>query len=122
MTFDIGSPGDIFDSREVIERIEELVAEIGDSSAPDDFVMEREELDKLYHFEMSVGNSEWGWGMTFIADDYFTDYAEGLVRDLGYLSSDVPEWIAIDWEKTAETILQDYTSYNVNGALYWARS
>lgn len=118
MSFDISSPGDAFDSRDVIDRIEELE----EIQVLDRTEGEQEELDALSEFEEQLNSHpDWAWGLTFIANDYFTDYAEELVKDLGYLSSDVPEWIAIDWEKTAEAILQDYSAYGVSGTTYWAR-
>lgn len=82
---------DYFDSRDVIERIEELesMEELfldPESSEEDKAEWTREldnELGQLRAFVDSVGSSEFNDGMTFIADSYFTEYAEELCVDLG---------------------------------------
>jgi len=41
------------------------------------------------------------------------EFAESFVSDMGYIVTDLPYWIAIDWEKTWEDGLSwDYTFYN----------
>lgn len=122
---------DYFDSRDVIERIEELEAleEIfldPESSEDDKAEWTRElddELGQLRKFAEEVGSSEWPHGMTFIADHHFIDYTEETCKDLGYVSDDLPGFIAsnINWKGVADELRGDYTGYELDGNTYYAR-
>ena len=61
--------------------------------------------------------------MTFIADSYFTEYAEDLCTDLGYLPDNLPDFVAsnINWAGVADDLLVDYTEYELDGNTYYAR-
>ena len=39
-------------------------------------------------------------------------FAEDIVTDGGYIQTDLPYWIAIDWEETWENLSYDYTESN----------
>lgn len=170
--FDINSPGDIFDSRDVIERFEELQAEHdllqeaideaaeafdvakcevedaerGEGSMVDAVAAEvamgiaeanlkeaetametwtdYEEFAALKSFvDEASGYGDWDHGETFIADSHFEDYAQELAEDIGAVKRNA-EWpyTCIDWKAAAEELKADYTSYEINGSTYWARS
>jgi hypothetical protein len=166
--FDIYSPGDVFDSRDVIERFEELDAEHGalqdaidkaaevlddcrnteqaageDDGGTSETVLqadfeltlaeeametwtEYDEYAALKKFvESANGYGDWDHGETFIADSYFEEYAEEIAEDV--VGRDVIQnatWPlnCIDWEAAADQLKQDYTSYEIEGKTYWARS
>ena len=40
------------------------------------------------------------------------EFAESFVSDVGYVQTDLPYWIEIDWEKTWENLSYDYTESN----------
>ena len=40
------------------------------------------------------------------------EFAESFVSDVGYIQTDLPYWIAIDWEETWENLSYDYTESN----------
>ena len=40
------------------------------------------------------------------------EFAESFVSDVGYVHSDLPYWIEIDWEKTWDNLSYDYTESN----------
>lgn len=70
------------------------------------------------------GDEEWRgdwYPITLINDDYFVEYAEELVKDCGYIPHNLPSWIAIDWEKTADAVKEDYSWVNVGAEQYWYR-
>ena len=116
---DFSSPPELFDSRDVIERIEEIESVPTIDREPDD----QEELDTLYAFQDDAECiPDWGYGETFIRDDHFTDYMREFLEDTGYIPKDFPEWIKIDWESTANNVQSDYTSFKLLGETYWARS
>lgn len=122
---------DYFDSRDMVERIEELEALEDlfldpESSEEDKAEWTREldnELGQLREFADSVGNPEWIHGMTFIAEHHFEDYAQELCTDLGYLTGDLPGFISsnINWEGVADDLRVDYSEYELDGNTYYAR-
>lgn len=123
---------DIFDSREVIERVAELEAEYGID--PDDQVsswpesMDSDEVEE-YKALKSLSEdaqgyvSDWQHGETFISEDHFSDYAQELVRDIGYIPEELPSWISdhIDWDEVADELKVDYTEFEFRGTTYYAR-
>lgn len=133
---------DVFDSRDVVARVEwleaeiaDLVAQIGDSTAPDDFVSERydlvdyrRELGDLKAFvdEVAGDVADWEYGETFISDDYFETYAKETAYDIGAVDRDAA-WPAnrIDWEAAADDLKMDYQSFELTldgiTFTYWAR-
>jgi len=122
----------VIDSRDIIERIEELQAERDTydeergeerdpwtAAQPDD-AAELAALEKLAK-ECEEYAEDWNVGTTLIRHSYFTEYARELVEDCGYISPELPHWIEIDWTATAENVRADYTSVDFDGALYWVR-
>jgi hypothetical protein len=60
-------------------------------------------------------------GTTCIKDEYFEEYAEELVQEIGDMPNGVPSYIVIDWVATAENIKQDYTNFTIGNDTYWYR-
>ena len=54
----------------------------------------------------------------YLRDAYYGQYdseqefAENFVSDMGYIVTDLPYWIAIDWEKTWDNLSYDYSESN----------
>lgn len=136
-TFDMTA--DIIDSREVIERLEELEAlaqiveearEGGDQDEIDaayaDFGrVEDGELGALRIFADEASCvSDWEYGAIFVRDSYFVDYAREEAEECGYIPADLPPFIAtnIDWSGVADDLKVDYTDYELDGVTYWARA
>lgn len=125
--FETMASEDYLDVRDIIARVEELESEREDDA--DAFGAEdAAELAALAAILDDMkgygGDEEWRgdwYPVTLIRDSYFTEYAEELVTDCGYISKDMPHWIAIDWEATARAVQQDYTSTEIKGVTYWYR-
>jgi hypothetical protein len=136
----ISNTDDVIDSRDVIERIEELEGErdalveaIADAGA--DFLDETQkeladwdeenkaELDALKALvEEAEGYAPgWRYGAALVRDSYFEDYARELLEDIGDIPRNLPHYIEIDWEATARNIQVDYTAVNFDGVCYWVR-
>lgn len=64
---------------------------------------------------------DWHHGATLIHEDYFTDYCVQLVQDIGDLPHNIPGYLVIDWEATADNLRQDYTSIDFGGVTYFVR-
>lgn len=111
---------DVFDSREVVERIAELEALQDDNELTEE---DGTELDMLTAFakEGSVELEDWEYGVTFIREDYFVAYTEEMLKETGYFTGDLPWWIVIDWDATADHVKEDYTEFTLDGNTYYAR-
>lgn len=118
---------DYFDSRDVIDRIEELES-MGDSAEAKGADQEvigqwsiglEDELARLKEFAQSVGSDDWEFGMTFIADSYFTEYAEDFCKGV----ADLPDFVAsnINWAGVADDLRADYSEYELDGNTYYAQ-
>ena len=120
------------DTRDLQKRLDELEGVIEDymeekeleeldneSNAFEDWV-DYEELLELR--EMADEIPEWQYGETLIPEDEFVDYCEELCKDVGDLPSEIPWYIEIDWEKTAENIRVDYSECKYQGTTYLYRA
>ena len=134
---------DIIDSRDIIERKQELQDEY------DYFVEERdqakldaEEADEAFDENAHVfydedelnqlakicedGESQFGssWesGVTLIAEHYFADYARDFAEDVGAISREY-NWPNnhIDWEAAGNELMMDYSCIEINGTYYYGR-
>ena len=114
---------DIMDSHDIIERIEELDALLENKEDPELSEADRDEYDALKALaEEAEGDiSDWAYGETFISEDYFTAYCMETLADIGYIPRDIPGWIVIDYEATAENLKTDYTEFEFMGTTYYAR-
>ena len=141
MTKEISNSDDIIDSRDVIERIEELEAELFEGTTDGEHILEEEltSLKKLAKQCLVLGCEArvdvlalagaarrakvWIHGELLIRDDYFEEYARELAEDIGAIQSDQgwPNY-CIDWTFAAEELQNDYTLVDFDGVTYWIRS
>lgn len=106
---EIDNTQDIIDSREIIERIDELQCE----------------LDILKSLEEEASTSpDWSHGEPLIHENYFVDYCKELCEDIGYISDNLPWYIAnhIDWDGVAEELEEDYIKLDFDGETYFIRA
>ena len=140
MSKEINNFADILDSRDIIERIEELEGEQSDlldgATCPEDLPEDEreaffdweaengEELDNLRKLaEQGEGSPDWEFGETLIRDSYFQDYAEELADDIGAIDRNA-KWplTCIDWERASRELQSDYLSVDFAGVTYWIRA
>lgn len=105
---DYFEPGEVFDSRDVLDRIEFLANE--DDLTPE----EEDELDELRALQAEAMDyvADWQYGEAFISDDHFEDYARGLTDEIAAVN---------DWKAAVDELKEDYTSFEFRGTTYWAR-
>lgn len=132
-TTQIDNYQDVIDSRDIIERIEELTDELCNWISDDSerytvdwtkaYPEESAELDILKSLasEASDYAPDWEYGETLIRDSYFTDYIMEMLEDCGTLPADIPWYVEIDKEATAKNCQVDYTSVDYDGITYWVR-
>ena len=143
---------DTIDSRDIIERIEELEAErealqddIDNANTASAYGLEKEadaiaalaawdadnleELETLQALASEAEHSpDWVHGETLIAETYFTDYIEQLIDDCYEMPKEINsgEWpyrhITIDYEAAAEEAKADYSEVNFDGTVYLVRA
>ena len=72
---------------------------------------EREEFKQLEEILEELrgngGDEQWRgdwYPITLINSDYFTDYTEEMVKECYEFPREIPWWIKIDWEETAENV------------------
>ena len=116
---------DVTNSRDVIKRVEELEANLEQARIDGDDTTDMEvEFAALEAFVSEASYADdWHYGERIIADDYFVQYAEGLARDIGAVSTEDSGWPNrhIDWEAAAEDLQQDYFDVEFDGKRYWLR-
>jgi hypothetical protein len=78
----------------------------------------------LEELKGSGGDEQWRgdwYPCTMIAEDYFTAYCQDLVSDIGDMPREIPSYIEIDWDATANNIKIDYSSIDIDGTTYYFR-
>lgn len=142
---------DIIDSRDIIARIDELEGDldccascgeglpneadhrnettleyITDCPDCDQEIMtedDREELANLRDLASECKDySDWKYGEALINEEYFTEYCMDMLKNIGDLPQDIPSYIAIDEEQTAENMKDDYMTVDFDGATYYMRA
>lgn len=95
----------------------ESALEVAISDFSDD---EKEELAELENLESEIG--EWRHGEAMIPESEFTDYIMETLEDCGTLPKDLPWYIAIDRDETAENCKADYSEVEYQKATYLVRN
>lgn len=132
MSTNFSNEDNVIDSREIIERIEELSDERDSFLEEDetkllpewDKTPEAEELKSLLALqEECEGYSDWEYGITLIRCNYFKEYAEDLAKDVGDLPDNIPAYIYdnINWQGVADDLSSDYTKVDFDGIEYYFR-
>lgn len=116
---------DVIDSRDIIKRIADLEQSIEDKKAlidDEDWEVDLDELAELKKLaNQCEGVGDWEYGEGLIRRSYFEEYVKELLKDCGDLPQNIPWYIEIDWEKTAQNIEYDYTSVDFDGVEYLIR-
>ena len=115
---------DILDSRDVIDRIEELESLVEDNEADADEVEELKVLKELA--AEAEGSPDWIYGEVLIRDDYFVECAKQFAEDCGMVPKESSDWpmkhVSIDWEAAAAELQADYMDVDFDGVTYWIRA
>ena len=118
---------DRLDSRDLLDRLEELEAtqdEIGfqrDDSG-DDMQAELDMLRALRDETEGYADDSWRDGVFFVANWDWKNYAQELADEMGAIPKEY-SWPAsyIDWDAAARDLRMDYTSCEIDGNTYWYR-
>ena len=130
----ISNHDNVIDSRDVIERIEELesiqaelVQQLSDGliSEADMLIFDKEqgkELDMLRALadECIDLAADWEYGETLIRRDHFEKYMDEMVDDCYEIPKNLPYWMSITLDYDA--LEQDYASVDFDGQEYLIRN
>lgn len=108
---------------EMTENYEDILMEEEEiQSWKEDWIDEITEIEEINNIEDEVG-SEFTYGESLICEDYFEEYCEDMVKDLGYLPNDIPGFLYhnIDWKGVASDLGQDYSIVEYQGRNYYYR-
>ena len=115
---------DVIDSRDIIERYDELAAI---EELTEDELNEKTALEKLR--AKGEASPDWDYGETLIRESYFEDYIEQLIDDCYPEVSKAlysGEWpmrhLKLDIEDAASEAKVDYFEVEFNGSTYLIRS
>ena len=130
---------DVIDSRDVVERIEDLEQDQADAMGGFEHIEDMDdatraaflaweadnghELDALRELAREAsGSPDWKHGETLIRHSYFEEYAQELAEDCGMVPSGL-QWplTCIDWKQAARELQMDYFSVEFDGIEYWIR-
>lgn len=120
---------DVIDSRDVIERIEELESALKNFLDENDVLLEENfpDIDELRVLRKLANkaeqySSDWEHGEILIRYSYWQEYVQEMLEDCGDIPKNLPWYIAIDWETTADNISQDYALVEFDGVEYYIRN
>jgi hypothetical protein len=121
-TYEIDNTADIIDSRDIIERIEELQDIERDTD-------EQNELDTLLNLaEQAQHSPDWMHGEVLIRRSYFVGYITDLIHDCYPMPKEMNagQWpfrhVTIDYEAAAREAEVDYMFVDFDGVEYLIRA
>jgi len=111
---------DIIDSRDVVGYLGHLKDELEDMTG-DSLDHLQLDIDKLQEFVNTCEkySSDWEYGVSIIPEAKWVDYVKDMLIDIGYIPKDIPGFIEIDWEATAENIKVDYVDVEYDGEKFF---
>lgn len=106
-------PDRLQELRDEKQALEDAIQEWDDDNADD--------LKALSDLDEESPGDDWPHGATLIREGYFEEYCQQLVEDIGDLPKNIPHYIVIDWEATANNLRADYTTVEFGGETYLVR-
>lgn len=123
MSNEITNDMDVIDSRDIIERIEELESFIEDNvnENSDDITEWKEELRILAELaeEGEQYSPDWSYGSQLIHENYFEQYMDEMLEDCGDIPKDIPCYL--DITVNYDMLKWDYTELDFDGETYYIR-
>ena len=123
MSNEITNDMDVIDSRDIIERIEELESFIEDNvnENSDDITEWKEELRILAELAEEGENysPDWSYGSQLIHENYFEEYMDEMLEDCGDIPKDIPCYL--DITVNYDMLKWDYTELDFDGETYYIR-
>ena len=124
---------DLFDTRELQERIDYLAGVANDHEASEEHENTEcihcdedtaAELSTAYLLaeELQHYAEDYQYGETVVADYYFVQFAQELAEDIGAIDPNASWPLSyIDWDAAADALKQDYSAIDFEGRRWWVR-
>ena len=114
---------DYLDSRGIQEKIDNLLDEIAEYDDNDETPPEEltKELALWDNVREDVDSDEWYTGLTLIHENAFTDHIKELVDDCYMGVKELPCWVKVDWDATAENCKPNYRDVEIDGETFYFR-
>lgn len=122
---EIDNSMDYIDSRDILERIEELEGMKENWGEEWEESSESDELKNLLGIrDECQGYGDWKYGETLIRRSEWVEYCQEFCIDVGYVSSELPSLIEnnIDWKGVADDLEDDYMTVDFDGVEYLMRA
>lgn len=102
-----------------LEDVDNLKYMLSEGSCSD-YVSEIETLIELLEFREAIKSytRDWRYGVTLIDDNYTTEHFRSEIEN----EIEIPSYVEIDWDKTAENLLVYYSYAEYDGTKYWFRN
>ena len=111
-----------FDARELLARYDFLAELFENDEASPDEKLEMFRIEQAIEIIREHAADHPEDGVTCIRDEFFVDYCRVLIEDwCDEIPKELPDYVAIDWEETAENLRVYYTNFELAGARYWFR-
>ena len=111
---------DMIDVRDLIARYEYI-----EDSDDEEELAEARKIKAILDDLGGCGDDEQWRGkwypLSLIRDSYFVEAMQDFVQDIGDWPRDIPAYLEIDWEKTADNLRVDYSNIEIDGTDYWYR-
>ena len=135
----IDTHADVLDSRDIIDRLEEVTNELDEIEEycddndirydeHDDYNSIHDEFRELEEVRAECQHiGDWEHGTTLINERYFTDYIKEMVEDCYEVPDHMMtgEWpwshMEMDWDSAAEEAKMDYSSVDIAGTTFYVR-
>lgn len=128
----ISNTADIIDTRDIVERVEELKSNLhnfyvdGEASwdAEDPDVIEYNLLSGVLNVVRDYSEDTPEDGVALIRESHFRNYAEQYwedIRDTGNRTGNQWPYTHIDWDAAADDLRMDYTELEYDGVTYFFR-
>jgi hypothetical protein len=112
---------------EIYDLAEKCECEVSDLTELD-FLLEWDSSDSeriaaIQDLKNEVNSREWDYGIQFVKDSYFEEFALDEAENIGAFNARENSWPynCIDWKKAAEELQYDYSSVEFDGLTYWYR-
>ena len=117
------------DSRSIDARIlflQEIGMNLTMEELEESYQEETEEITQLMYIRDEVidcyGETSWKYGVTFINDRYFEEYAEDYLRDIGAINPDVHIVMRnLDMAGVARDLQDDYMGISIFNDYFWCQ-
>lgn len=112
--YDINYQADTLNPADLLKRLGYLKKQLAEN---EDEFLEYDELNELYEYEDTL--KQLSKNRTILVNsDYFEEYIKNNLQESKVLNT-IPDYIVIDWENTANNMLDDFSEIGLDGECFY---